>query len=253
MRKKLPTVLRVLAGLALAALMIPPFSLGVVNIFSALPGLCGLIVIFWPAEHRLLRRIFGRRWKRVVQLFLILAGVCVAAVAVELAFLLPAAARQMPPEGSAVVVPGCKAEGSEPSLLLWGRINAAGEYLAAHPGTFCIATGAQGADETRTEASVIRDKLVSRWHIDPARILLDEKSTNTLQNMRNAKAIMEENGLSANVAVATDGFHMFRSKLLARRCGLTPYALTAATDGRLRLMLYLRELLALPKSMLLDH
>ena len=71
--------------------------------------------------------------------------------------------------------------------------------------------------------------------------------------MDNAKAIIGKNNLSRNVVIATDGFHLFRSKLLASRRGLSPYGLPAKTDWRLKLELYVRELTGLPKSLLLNR
>lgn len=246
------TFLRFVTALFLMALSIPPLTLGVVNVFVFLPALFGVVVLAWPTLLRLLRRVCGKSYRAV---FRALIAVCVAAgvfFTAEFGVLFYNSFSQAPPSDCVVVVPGSKAAGSYPTILLWGRINAAGSYLKAHPRAVCIATGGQGADETISEAKCIKDWLQKSWGIAENRIYTDDRSTNTAQNFSNAAEIIRQNGLSKNVAVATDGFHEFRCRIIASRRGLTPYSLPARTDGRLVVYLYLRELLALPKSVLFD-
>ena len=82
---------------------------------------------------------------------------------------------------------------------------------------------------------------------------MEDASYNTSQNLENSAKIIRANGLSTNVLLATDGFHMFRAKTLAGWKGLTPYSCPASTDRRLILYLYIRELIGIPKTLLLDR
>ncbi|HEX3026564.1 MAG TPA: YdcF family protein [Clostridia bacterium] len=148
---------------------------------------------------------------------------------------------------------GAQAIGNEPSIILLGRINAAACFLKRHPNSVCIAAGGQGSDETESEAKCIKDYLTSRYGIEAKRIYTDDQSKSTSQNFDNAIKIIKRYNLSDNVAVATDGFHMFRAKLLAQRKGLNAYACPAVTDKRLVLTFYIRELFALPKTVLFNQ
>jgi uncharacterized SAM-binding protein YcdF (DUF218 family) len=75
---------------------------------------------------------------------------------------------------------------------------------------FC--TGGVG-DDPRSEASVCAEYLTE--HGVPAeRILLEERSTSTLQNLANARAIMREQGF-ADALIITHGFHTKRALLMA--------------------------------------
>jgi uncharacterized SAM-binding protein YcdF (DUF218 family) len=91
------------------------------------------------------------------------------------------------------------------------------------------------------------------YSINAKRIFTDNTSKNTGQNLDNAIKIIKENKLSDHVAIATDGFHMFRAKFLAENRGLSAYACPANTDNRLVLTFYIRELFALPKSIILNR
>jgi hypothetical protein len=52
-----------------------------------------------------------------------------------------------------VIVLGCGVNGTEPSLSLRYRIDAACEYLTAHPDAVAVLSGGQGPDEDMTEAA----------------------------------------------------------------------------------------------------
>ena len=54
--------------------------------------------------------------------------------------------------------------------------------------------------------------------MDPARILLEDRSTNTFENMTFSKALIDRE--DAAVGIITNNFHVWRSLRLARRAGL---------------------------------
>ena len=53
--------------------------------------------------------------------------------------------------------------------------------------------------------------------IDASRILLEDKSLNTEQNMEYSKALIKD---GASVGIITNDFHLFRAKQIARKYGL---------------------------------
>lgn len=98
-----------------------------------------------------------------------------------------------------------------PSKPLYWRIDAAEEYLRANPDTVAILSGGKGADEPMSEAQCMFDTLVTRG-IDESRLLMEDKSTSTNENIRYSLALMEED---ATFGVVTNNFHVFRAVRIA--------------------------------------
>lgn len=116
----------------------------------------------------------------------------------------------------AVIVLGAGVNGTTPSLALQTRINAAESYLKANPGIPAVLSGGQGPGEDISEARAMFDALTARG-IDPARLILEEQSANTRQNLQNSLPLLEERGFDScggRVAVVTNDFHMARVTLL---------------------------------------
>lgn len=102
-------------------------------------------------------------------------------------------ASQKPEEGADyLIVLGAKVNGDQPSLTLRQRIEAAAEYLRRNPNTIVIASGGKGSDEDRSEAQCIYEQLVSLG-IEPERILLEDQSTSTEENMRFSAELIQRN------------------------------------------------------------
>lgn len=122
--------------------------------------------------------------------------------------------RQPEPRLDYIIVLGARVFGTEPSPILQYRIDAAYDYLAANPETVAILSGGQGADEEISEAECMARELTSRG-IGPERILLEDQSTTTAQNMAFGKALMTKKNPS--VGVVTNNFHLFRAICIARK------------------------------------
>ena len=119
----------------------------------------------------------------------------------------------------AVVVLGAGVNGRTPSLTLRTRIDAAERYLRQHPDVPAVLSGGQGPGEDITEARCMYNELVARG-IDPKRLILEERSASTAQNLRYSVPLLEERGFDScggRLAIVTNDFHMLRSKLLVGR------------------------------------
>lgn len=247
------TICRIITGTVLILSVLLPLSVGVMNLFVLLPAFLGIFLLLLPLIRRLIHRFGEKNEKRIVRGFftlVIIASVIITAELIAIQINIPL---EDAPSGSVVIVLGAQVKNSRPTLILSGRIKAAAEYLLAHPDSVCIASGGQGSDEDISEAKCIRDTLVTEYGIDAGRIYLEDASYSTSQNLENSAAIIAEKGLSANVVIATDGFHLYRAKKLARWKGLTPYSCPASTDNRLVLYLYIREFIGIPKTLLFDR
>ena len=202
----------------------------------------------------------GKRAKRLakrlltVVLTLILIGML--AFFILLGIVLAGSHDQVSGQPSIMIILGCQVRPDGPSILLQDRIDEAAAYLLDHPEVTVVASGGQGPDEPMSEARAIRDALVEQG-VEEERILLEEASHNTVQNLRYSKALLEEAGIdtSGGVLVVSNGFHLARVRMLAARCGFGQVSTLAAPESHLpsRLAMYIREPLALVKSFLLDR
>ena len=82
-----------------------------------------------------------------------------------------------------------------------------------------IASGGQGEDEPMSEAECIRDHLVAGG-IDADRILLEDRSTSTEENMRYSLPMLRSLETDVeSIGIVTNDFHVFRALCLARKNG----------------------------------
>ena len=131
-----------------------------------------------------------------------------------------------------IIVLGAQVRDSGPSASLQERIDAAYEYLSAHPETVCIVSGGQGTDEPISEAQCMYDCLV-RMGISPERIKKEEQATSTWGNLTFSLEIVEaETGTRpASVGVVSSEYHLFRTGLQAKELDLQIIGIPAKTGS----------------------
>lgn len=135
-----------------------------------------------------------------------------------------------------------------PMETLRQRLDAAADYLDAHPDTRCIVSGGQGDDEPMAEAAAMARYLERRRGIAPERIIEEARSATTVENLRNSRALIEP--ADASVAVVTNDFHMFRALRMARRQGFARVSgVTAPTNPLYLPQATLRECGAIVKAL----
>ncbi|MET9377735.1 YdcF family protein [Streptomyces sp. NPDC002992] len=96
------------------------------------------------------------------------------------------------------------------------------ESLAARGGRqpVLITSGGQGPDEEVPESHAMAEYLVERGFPE-GRIVREDRSRTTEENMRFSRQLMEEAaGPGAECVVVTNNFHAFRAALMARRVGV---------------------------------
>jgi uncharacterized SAM-binding protein YcdF (DUF218 family) len=106
-----------------------------------------------------------------------------------------------------------------------------------------IVSGGKGDDERVTEAEAMASYLISRGF--PAdRVLREDRSRNTEENLLFSKAIMDQLRPGARATIVTSDFHAFRAAMLARRLGMRAQVTGARVAGYYRPTAVLREFAA---------
>lgn len=125
-----------------------------------------------------------------------------------------------------IIILGCRPfSDGRPTPLLRNRVEAAVAFANAQEAAtgkspVFIPSGGQGKDETVPEAEVMRRCLLDAG-IPDERILPEDRSTNTYENMKFSKQLIEaRSGPDARVAFATTNYHLFRSGCLTRKVGM---------------------------------
>lgn len=152
-----------------------------------------------------------------------------------------------------VIVLGAGLRGEQLSLSLYYRLNKALEYLNYNIQAKVIVSGGQGPGEDITEAEAMKRFLLDKG-IHKNRILTEDKSTSTFENLLYSKRILErEDGFNdRKIMIITNDFHIFRAKLLASRLGFIPYGAPAKSVDYLKPYYYFREYFAVIKALLFD-
>ena len=153
-------------------------------------------------------------------------------------------------EDTPAVVLGCHVRDGRPSRILGERIDAAYEYLTAHPKAVAVLSGGQGEDESISEAECMYRELTARG-IDGSRLYKEESSVNTPTNLRQSRTILEE-ALGADsawaesheIALITSEFHCYRGCYHAKQEGLSPVAFASKTAMPYVIPFYVREIAA---------
>lgn len=211
--------------LALAAYFMAPLVMGILHIGMVYPAALLALAAAMLLRPRWFRRL--PRWLRRTGGALLGAGL--ALLAAMLVMMAVQAGNRPGPEDCTVVVLGCQVSANgEPTVMLRDRIDAAYDYLTAHPESRCVASGGQNDNEPISEAACIRNTLAARG-IDPDRILLEGRSRSTEENLRFTAEIIRQQGLNPRVAIASDNFHQLRASVWARRCGLEAESLGCAS------------------------
>ncbi len=146
-------------------------------------------------------------------------------------------------EADYVLIAGAMVYGEEPSTALLSRIDVAYEYMIRHPDSVAILCGGQGDGENITEAECMR-RVLTAYGIPPERMILEDTSATTAENMQNARALVSDKEASA--LIVTSNFHMFRTMRIAEKSGWNEvYGLAAPFDSIMLIHYMAREFLTI--------
>lgn len=196
--------------------------------FSALVCLCLAILLLCYGGLHLLVLKFGRPARIVRTVLTVLVCIGLAVVLVTECFIVKASFGDPDESCDYVVVLGCMVWPDGPSKTLQNRIDAAADYLNAHPDVIAVLSGGQGEDEPMSEAQCMYEGLV-KLGIDPDRLWLEDKATSTWTNLQYSLDLIEKRtGVRpTKIGLLSSEYHLFRASLQARDHGVETVGIPA--------------------------
>ena len=149
------------------------------------------------------------------------------------------------PKGTLGIVLGCRVIDDQPCPMLARRCERAKKYLDSDETAILILSGGKGSDEGISEAQAMFNYLTEKG-VSPERLIKEDKSTTTQENMIFSKAIMKELGRGDEAVIITTNFHQFRAQIMAKREGIKPYKLCSSLTPASMVKNVVREIIVMP-------
>lgn len=153
----------------------------------------------------LLRRVAAGGFLLCLVLFVIVEG-----------FIISGFIQKGEPGLSYIIVLGAQVRETGPSHVLKMRLDTAYDYLDQNEATKVVVSGGKGANEPESEAACMQAYLIEKG-IAPERIIMEDKSTNTFENLTFSKELIDDGEQS--IGVVSNNFHIFRAVKIAEKAG----------------------------------
>ena len=204
--------------------LLPVFTGRIVNIGNVTGFAVSACLFFYGLKQGQIRHLLQTAWKSgtILRGALCGGGILLASAALTVLVLtgmMIHAAREEPDPEASVVVLGCEVKGDRPSLMLVSRMDTAVRYLREHPDVCCVVSGGRGEHEQISEAECMYRYMTAQG-IAPERIIREDRSTSTRENLLFSAAILRERDAGDRIAVVTNEFHVCRARLIAADLGL---------------------------------
>lgn len=149
-----------------------------------------------------------------------------------------------------VIVLGAKIlDEHRPCKILENRLLSAIDYLNKYKESIVLVSGGKGIDEPVAESEVMKKYLLKKG-IEEYRVIMEDSSYNTFENLKKCKKLLGEVN---EILIVTSGYHLLRSKILARRVGFKGVNLIGSkVSNRSIVRNLVREIFAIIKSFFLD-
>ncbi len=218
------------------------------NFFSVIVGSLLIALSYWKESF------LGRMKKGVQKTLMGLILLGILWFLVTEVFVIRYALSQPEERADVVILLGAKVNDNGPSVDYKARLDAAVSYLKNNPDSTVIACGGKGEDEPISEALCAENYLRKRGIEN--RIIREEKSRNTYQNIRNAAIGLGGPSSVApyyvgnfKVVIISADYHLLRAYWLAKKAGFEDISLMSSR-GLVSLMphYYMREFFAFWKD-----
>lgn len=149
-------------------------------------------------------------------------------------------------ENEYVLILGGPINGTEPSDILFKRVEKAAELLKENKSLKAVCSGGIKSEaQPLSEAEIMKNTLVLLG-VSEDRIILENKAKTTLENFKYTRELLGDN---AKVSFVTSRFHIKRSCLIMKKAGVA-YQPIAAENGNDSLGFRVREAFLRPLARL---
>lgn len=225
----------------------------VINTGIALSGILGVLLIVY-SYLKLFKNIIILKNRYIKIPIVILTIVFVLSFLVIEGLIYSSTADESDVKVEYVVLLGAGLKGDQITVTFMNRMLKCLQYLKNNPSAMVVVSGGQGLGETISEAEAMR-RFLAENGIANDRILKEDKSTSTFENFQNTKSLLFQRygDKRYTIMIVTSDFHMFRSKILAKRNGFIAYGIPAETWWGVYPNCFIREYLAVVKSYFMDR
>ncbi|MGO5072570.1 YdcF family protein [Clostridium sporogenes] len=147
--------------------------------------------------------------------FIILAFLIIVILASKIIYF---GVKSQPQKSDSIIILGCKVKGNDPTPFLQWRLDEGLRLYNEGYGKYIIVSGAKGPGENISEAEAMEKYLIQKG-VDKNFIILEDKSKNTLENIKFSKKKMEDNNLKSSIIVSNK-YHLKRAELLCQKEGI---------------------------------
>lgn len=137
-----------------------------------------------------------------------------------------------------IVVLGAGILGTKVTPLLAARIDRGIELLECNPNAVLLMSGGQGPGEDIPESEAMAAYALDHG-VDADRILMEQQSVSTEENLRFSKALMEKE--KPKIIIVTTAYHVLRALILAKQQGIRCVGFGAKTKWYFTLNALMRE------------
>lgn len=204
---------------------------------------------------KLYDKIMNSKFKIIITFFRAIFLIIIVSFIIIICAIVYSGLKKDNPHGKYIIILGAKVNNETPSLALTQRLNAAIPVIKNNPNMKIVVSGGQGQGESIAEASAMQKYLIQNG-IDKKRILIENRSSNTMENLMYSKLIIQKDNKQSvkntSVTIVTSNFHILRAKMLAKRVGFNPYMIPAPIHPATIPASYFREYFGVIKSYFLD-
>ena len=211
--------------------------------FSALVCLCLTDITLFYTVMPHVRKKYPRFGRTVSRIFTVILCIGLLVVGITEGIVIHASFGNPDEQIDYLVVLGAGVHGTEPSLSLRNRIDAAYEYLTANPDVTAVLSGGMGDGENISEAQCMFDHLTAMG-IAPDRLWMEDQSASTWMNLNYSLNLIEEKTGTrpGKIGVLSSEYHLFRASLFTKECGTQFVGVPAKTTKiSLRINYFMRE------------
>jgi uncharacterized SAM-binding protein YcdF (DUF218 family) len=191
--------------------------------FQTWPGSTATVTTEAAPDTKTIERRGWRRWF-VIAGGVVVIGICLVPILVFAAVYKQSRTNEAQPV-DAIVVLGAAQFNGVPSQVFQARLDTAFELYQQGYAPTIVVTGGRILGDQYTEAEAGKMYLVDRG-VPADAILMENVSHNTAASFEGVRSILRPRGVES-LLVVSDGFHLYRSKMLAEDAGFEAYGYAA--------------------------